>query len=83
MGIKLFPASTTAYLPDEDQGYLFALVQAPVGATQARTVGALDQVRDYFLNQEKQTVDSIFTVAGFSYSGGGQNSGLGFVLLRD
>ena len=82
MGL-LFLRLPTAFLPDEDQGYLFTLVQAPVGATQARTMRALDQVQDFFLNQEKAAVESIFTVAGFSFSGGGQNSGIGFVLLKD
>ena len=82
MGL-LFLRLPTAFLPDEDQGYLFTLVQAPVGATQARTMRALDQVQDFFLNQEKAAVESIFTVAGFSFSGGGQNAGIGFVLLKD
>lgn len=82
MGL-LFLHLPTAFLPDEDQGYLFTLVQAPVGATQERTIKALDQVQDHFLNDEKDSVASIFTVAGFSFSGGGQNAGIGFVLLKD
>jgi multidrug efflux pump len=81
MGL-LFFRLPTAYLPDEDQGYLFTLVQTPVGASLARTVAALDKMKDYFLSQ-KDTVDSIFTVAGFGFSGSGQNDGLGFVLLKD
>ena len=80
MGL-LFLRLPTAYLPDEDQGYLFTLVQTPVGATLPRTVAALDQLKDYFLTQEKNSVASIFTVAGFSFSGSGQNNGLGFLLL--
>jgi len=82
MGL-LFIRLPTAFLPDEDQGVLFTLVQTPVGATQERTERALDQVQDHFLNGEKDAVASIFTVAGFSYSGGGQNTGFGFVLLKD
>jgi multidrug efflux pump len=82
MGL-LFLRLPTAFLPDEDQGYLFTLLQTPVGATLARTERALDQVEDYFLNQEKAAVASVFTVAGFSFSGSGQNAGIGFVLLKD
>ena len=82
MGL-LFIRLPTAYLPDEDQGYLFTLVQTPVGSTLPRTVAALDKMKDYFLNQEKGAVDSIFTIAGFSFNGSGQNNGLGFVLLND
>ena len=81
MGL-LFIRLPTAYLPDEDQGVLFTLVQTPVGATLERTIQALDKVRDYFLYQEKDAVDSIFTVGGFSFNGSGQNDGFGFVLLK-
>jgi multidrug efflux pump len=82
MGL-LFLRLPTAFLPDEDQGYLFTLVQTPVGATMARTERALDKIEDYFINHDSAAVESIFTVAGFSFSGSGQNAGIGFVLLKD
>ncbi len=82
MGL-LFFRLPTAFLPDEDQGVLFTMVQTPVGATQSRTDRVLDQVKDYFLQQEKDAVTSIFTIAGWSFSGWGQNSGIGFVALKD
>jgi multidrug efflux pump len=82
MGL-LFLRLPTAFLPDEDQGYLFTLVQTPVGATQARTEAVLEKVQKYFLTQEKDAVQSVFTVEGFSFNGGGQNAGIGFVLLKD
>jgi multidrug efflux pump len=82
MGL-LFIRLPTAYLPDEDQGYLYSLVQTPVGATLPRTVAALDKMADYFLNAEKDAVASAFTIAGFSFNGSGQNNGLAFVLLKD
>src|SRR5258706_2102685 len=81
--VLLFLRLPTAFLPDEDQGYLFAAVQAPVGATVARTVKALAQVEDYFLHKEQAAVKSIFTVTGYRFGGCGQNSGFGFVLLKD
>jgi multidrug efflux pump len=82
MGL-LFFRLPTAFLPEEDQGYLLTLVQTPVGASVQRTLNVLDQVREHFLVDEKDAVKSIFTVSGFSFSGGGQNTGVGFVLLRD
>jgi multidrug efflux pump len=82
MGL-LFFRLPTAFLPEEDQGYLLTLVQTPVGASVQRTLKVLDQVREHFLVDEKDAVKSIFTVSGFSFSGGGQNTGVGFVLLRD
>jgi multidrug efflux pump len=73
----------TAFLPDEDEGYLFTLVQAPAGATQARTLKVLDQVREYFFDHEKDAVVSTFQIAGFNFNGQGQNTGFGFVVLKD
>lgn len=79
----LFLRLPASFLPNEDQGYLLTIVQTPAGATQERTVKALDAVQDYFLKQEKEAVKAIFTVAGWSFSGVGQSVGLGFVNLRD
>ena len=73
----------TSFLPVEDQGYLFTLVQAPAGATQERTLHSLDRVQRYFIDEEKAAVKSIFTVAGFSFNGPGQNMGFGFALMKD
>ena len=81
--VLLFLRTPGGFLPDEDQGTIFAQVQLPVGATQSRTNEVLAQVRDYFLNQEKDSVSSVFTIAGFSFGGSGQNAGLAFVSLND
>ncbi len=80
--VMLFFKVPTSFLPDEDQGILFVLVQGPVGATQERMAGVLKQVEDYFLHQEK-AVESLFTVQGFSFAGSGQNTGMAFVRLKD
>jgi multidrug efflux pump len=82
MGV-LFLRLPTSFLPPEDQGYMMVLVQAPVGATANRTKQVLDKVQDYFLEHEGKLVESVFTVQGFSFFGGGQNAGIGFVLLSD
>jgi multidrug efflux pump len=82
MGL-LFFRLPTAFLPDEDQGLLIGLVQAPVGATLARTQAALDRMTDYFVEHEKEAAASVFTIAGFSFSGMGQNVGIAFVNFND
>jgi multidrug efflux pump len=79
----MFTRLPGSFLPDEDQGIMFVQVATPAGATQERTVEALTKVEDYFLNAEKENVSSIFTVAGFNFAGRGQNSGIGFVKLKD
>jgi hydrophobe/amphiphile efflux-1 (HAE1) family protein len=79
VGLSRIPAG---FLPDEDQGTLFALVQLPPGATQARTQQVIEQVEHQFLVDQKEAVDAIFTVAGFSFAGSGQNTGFAFIKLK-
>ncbi len=78
----VFTKIPAGFLPDEDQGTLFAIVQLPPGATQSNTVKVLDQVQHHFLEEQKDAVDAIFTVAGFSFAGSGQNTGFAFVKLK-
>jgi len=78
----LFVRIPNSFLPQEDQGVLITAVQLPVGATQARTLRALEQVREYYATQEKDAVDSVFYTVGFGFSGQGQNIGIAFVKLK-
>ncbi len=71
------------FLPEEDQGTMFALVQAPPGATTNRTERGLEVVRDHFLQTEKAAVEGVFTISGFSFNGQGQNTGMAFIKLKD
>ncbi|HEV8239013.1 MAG TPA: efflux RND transporter permease subunit [Thermoanaerobaculia bacterium] len=79
----LFLRLPTAFLPNEDQGFLMAMVQAPVGATQERTLKSIYPLERHFLQDEKGTVESLFTVQGFSFAGSGQNTGIAFIKLKD
>jgi HAE1 family hydrophobic/amphiphilic exporter-1 len=82
MGV-LFRQMPTAYLPEEDQGILFVQAMLPANSTLEQTEAVLGKVRDHFLESEREAVESIMTVAGFSFSGRGQNVGLAFTKLRD
>ncbi len=73
----------SSFLPEEDQGMMFTLVTLPAGSTQEQTVDVLKKMEDYYLNEETSAVDGLFTVAGFSFTGQGQNAGLAFVNLKD
>jgi len=79
----LFLRMPTAYLPDEDQGILIVQAMLPANSTLEQTKKVLDGVKDHFLKDEKDAVESIMTISGFSLSGRGQNSGLAFVMLKD
>jgi len=78
----LFMRLPTSFLPEEDQGVMFTQVVLPAGATQERTLETLRKVENHFLVDEKDTVKALFTVAGFSFAGRGQNMGIGFVNLK-
>jgi HAE1 family hydrophobic/amphiphilic exporter-1 len=82
MGV-LFYRMPTAYLPDEDQGILYVQAILPANSTLEQTQAVLENVRRHFLDDEQEAVESIMTVAGFSFSGRGQNAGLAFTKLRD
>jgi hydrophobe/amphiphile efflux-1 (HAE1) family protein len=79
MGV-LFIRIPKSFLPDEDQGVLFAQVVAPPGTPVEVTEQVLDQLRTHFL--QESGVQSCFTVSGFSFGGHGQGSGLAFVSLK-
>lgn len=73
----------TGFLPDEDQGVLFAQVMLPAGATQERALPVIQAVEKQFLENEKDTVEGLFVVSGFSFAGRGQNNAMAFVNLKD
>jgi multidrug efflux pump len=79
----LFLHMPKSFLPDEDQGNMFVLVQTPTGTTQERTAKALADVTSYLLNDEKSVVQAVFTLNGFSFAARGQNSALVFVQMKD
>jgi multidrug efflux pump len=79
----LFSRLPKSFLPDEDQGYMFVIVQTPAGSTQEITARTLANISDYMMHSEQDTVGSVFTVNGFSFAGRAQNSGLVFVKLKD
>lgn len=71
----------TAFLPDEDQGNIVALIQLPQTASQERTLELIKKYEDFAMQQPE--VDAIFAVQGFSFNGRGQNVGLSFIKLKD
>jgi multidrug efflux pump len=81
--VALFVKLPTSFLPEEDQGFMYTLIQLPAGATQERTLAVLKQVEHHFLETEKDNIESMFGVVGFSFAGSGQNAGLTFVRFKD
>ncbi len=79
----LFQRMPTAYIPNEDQGILMVQAMLPSGSTLEQTEAVANKVEEYFLEHEKESVESLITVAGMSFGGEGQNMALGFVKLKD
>ena len=73
----------SSFVPQEDQGVLITQIELPTGANAARTQAVVSMVENYFLNQEKDAVASVFATVGFSYGSSGENAAMAFVRLKD
>ncbi|HUX67160.1 MAG TPA: efflux RND transporter permease subunit, partial [Terriglobales bacterium] len=71
----------SSFLPEEDQGNFFVLVQAPPGASLAYTQGITQQAEKVLATVPE--VDGMFGVSGFSLAGNAPNQGMLFVRLKD
>ncbi|HEY9250654.1 MAG TPA: efflux RND transporter permease subunit, partial [Rariglobus sp.] len=79
----LFVRTPTGFLPAEDQGIMYVQAQLPPGATAQQSLEVLKQIEHHFLVDEKDSVEGMFGVTGFSFAGAGQNQVFGFIRLRD
>jgi len=79
----LFVRLPTGFLPIEDQGIASVQYNLAPGATLNRTTVAQKAIENYFVTQEKNNVSAFLTVAGGGGGAGGQNSGRGFIALKD
>jgi hydrophobic/amphiphilic exporter-1 (mainly G- bacteria), HAE1 family len=71
----------TGFVPDEDQGYIFILVQAPQGASLEYTMGIVSQVEG--IVQKMPDADRLFAAGGFSFAGSAPNQGIAFLSLKE
>ena len=78
-----FTRMPSSFLPDEDQGSYFTLAQLPANASLERTAEVMDEVVDYYQTNEEENLQGIFSLAGFSFAGQGQNNGIAFASLKD
>src|SRR4249919_1228855 len=76
----LFWKMPGSFLPEEDQGYAFAIVQLPPGATLRRTNAVFEQIRAKV--DKMDGFDGMMQVSGFSFIGQGENVGMAFIKLK-
>jgi HAE1 family hydrophobic/amphiphilic exporter-1 len=70
----------TGFIPQEDQGYLIGIVQAPPGASLAYTTSIADKAQAVIASNPD--VVGSFAVMGFSFSGNAANQGLIFLATK-
>ena len=81
--VVLFLRMPTAYLPDEDQGILLVQVMMPTGSTLEQTGEVIKYIDNYFTENEKEAVETLFAITGFGFSGRSQSNGMMFIRLKD
>ena len=69
----------TSFVPDEDQGYLMALVQAPEGASLEYTTKITAQAG--VILSQNHDINGVFAVPGFSFTGASPNRAMIFANL--
>ncbi len=79
----LFERMPTSFIPEEDPALMFALVQTPVGATMERTREVMEQVEEYFREEQADTVATVYCVVGSNFMGRGQNAGQCYIKMHD
>ena len=76
----LFTRLPGGFLPTEDQGTVITAIQAPPGATRARTDEAIEAVKAFY--REQDIVENVVVVRGFSFFGQGQANAISFTTLK-
>jgi multidrug efflux pump len=80
----LYTKLPTGFVPDEDQGFVLALINLPSGATLQRTNRVMAEVRTRLAHSPvSKDIAAIFQPEGFSFVGTSENVGMAFIKLTD
>jgi len=71
----------SGFVPDEDQGYVMILIQAPQGASLDYTMNVVKQVEQTMTKLPENL--RMFAAGGFSFAGSAPNQGILFAQLKD
>ncbi|RAH99554.1 multidrug efflux RND transporter permease subunit [Acuticoccus sediminis] len=77
----LFVNLPSAFVPEEDQGYIIVDILGPPEASRNRTLSTIEQIEGFFADEPG--VAHTVAIQGFSFSGNGPNAGIMFVTLKD
>jgi HAE1 family hydrophobic/amphiphilic exporter-1 len=84
IGVSGIASLPTAFIPNEDQGYVMVAAQLPDGASLERTSAAMEEVTKIARNTPG--VDNVVAISGVSVldnSASLANAGIAYVILKD
>ncbi|WP_042336951.1 efflux RND transporter permease subunit [Paraburkholderia ferrariae] len=80
----LYARMPTSFVPDEDQGFMLALVNLPSGSTLERNSNVMAEIGDKLSHSPiGKDIVGVFDVKGFSFVGNSENVGMVFIKLAD
>jgi hydrophobic/amphiphilic exporter-1 (mainly G- bacteria), HAE1 family len=78
----IYSSVPTGFVPEEDQGVIVGIIQAPDGVSLASTEKVTQSVSE-ILAKEVPEMDTSLVIAGFGLGGNGPNQGTFFFKLKD
>jgi hydrophobe/amphiphile efflux-1 (HAE1) family protein len=78
--VFMYKIVPTGFIPEEDQGYFFTIVQSPDGVSLNYTENIMEQIGDKMAEIEE--MESYFALSGFGFEGNGSNRGFVFSKLK-
>ncbi|MBW4500053.1 MAG: efflux RND transporter permease subunit [Scytonema hyalinum WJT4-NPBG1] len=78
----IYQTTPQGFIPEEDQGYFFAIVEAPPGVSLNYSVDLVKKISEEVV-QPLPEVEHVVGNAGFGFEGNASNKSLFFVKLKD
>lgn len=79
----MFQKLPSSFVPQEDQGVMMIMLRLAEGSTIAQTTAVANEVSDWLQEEQGHAVETNLTALGFSWGGGGPNTAMMFVRLKD
>jgi len=76
----LFKMVPSAFVPNEDKGFIVSIVQTPEGTSLEKTQKVLDMAE--YVYYKTPEIRYAVSIAGFSFMGNGPNKGIQFISLK-
>lgn len=78
----IYQVTPQGFIPEEDQGYMFALLEAPPGVSLNYTFDLVKRIEEKVVMPIPE-VEHVNGVAGFGFEGNNSNKALLFIKLKD